>query len=89
MVQAATHVEPTDTNNPKTEIQGVFVVRNRKVEFVPVQTGISGTNDTEVSSGLKEGDEVVTGPYKVLRTLHPGSTIKIDNSTPVLTSDAD
>lgn len=89
MVQAATHVEPTDTNNPKTEIQGVFVVHNRKVEFVPVQTGISGTNDTEVLSGLKEGDEVVTGPYKVLRTLHPGRTIKVDNSTPVLTIDTD
>lgn len=86
-VQAATPVEPPTKTDTKGEIQGVFVVKNRKVEFVPVQTGISGTNDTEVLSGLKEGDEIVTGPYKVLRTLHPGSTIKIDNSTPVLTTE--
>jgi HlyD family secretion protein len=62
-------------------------VRNRKVEFVPVKTGISGTNDTEVLSGLKEGDEIVTGPYKILRTLHPGNTIKVDNSTPVVAAE--
>lgn len=85
-VQAAMPVSPS-TADSKTEIQGVFVVKNRKVEFVPVQTGISGTNDIELLSGLKEGDEVVTGPYKILRTLHPASTVKIDNSTPVITTD--
>jgi hypothetical protein len=31
---------------------------------------------------LKEGDEIITGSYKVLRTLRPGVRIKIDNSTP-------
>ena len=30
-------------------------------------------------SGLKEGDEIVTGSYKVLRTLKPGASVKIDN----------
>jgi HlyD family secretion protein len=85
-VQAAT-AAPSNPTESKTEIQGVFVVHNRKVEFVPVQTGISGSNDTEVLSGLKEGDEIVTGPYKVLRTLHPGNTIKVDNSTPVLSTE--
>ena len=85
-VQAAMPA-PTNTTDSKTEIQGVFVVKNRKVEFVPVQTGISGSNDTEVLSGLTEGQEIVTGPYKVLRTLHPGNTIKVDNSTPVLTTE--
>ena len=49
---------------------GVFVIRNKKdAVFVPVTTGISGTTDIEVNSGLKEGDEIVTGSYKVLRTL--------------------
>lgn len=84
-VQAAMPA-PASTDS-KAEIQGVFVVKNRKVEFVPVQTGISGSNDTEVLSGLTEGQEIVTGPYKVLRTLHPGNTIKVDNSTPVLTTE--
>ncbi len=36
----------------------------------------------EVLDGVKEGDEVITGSYKVLRTLRPGSTVKIDNSVP-------
>jgi HlyD family secretion protein len=63
------------------ELQGVFVVRNKKAEFVPVETGITGTTDIEVLSGLKEGDEVVTGSYKVLRTMKPGASVKIDNAS--------
>ena len=63
-------------------MQGVFVIRNRKAIFVPVNTGISGTSDIEVLDGLKEGDEVITGSYKVLRTLRPGSSVKIDNTVP-------
>ena len=31
---------------------------------------------------LKEGDEIVTGSYKTLRTIRNGASIKIDNSTP-------
>ncbi len=70
------------SKQPDDEIQGVFVIRNRKAEFVPVETGITGTSDIEVISGLKEGDEIVTGSYKVLRTMKPGTTVKIDNSAP-------
>lgn len=77
-VQAA---EPND-KRAKEEIQGVFVIRNKKAEFVPVETGITGTTDIEVLNGLKEGDEIVTGSYKVLRTLRNGSSVKIDNSAP-------
>src|SRR5579864_6847230 len=64
------------------DMQGVFVVRNKKALFVPVTTGITGTTDIEVLDGLKEGDEVITGSYKVLRTLRPGSSVKIDNTAP-------
>ena len=64
------------------EIQGVFVIRNHKAEFVPVDTGVAGTTDIEVLNGLKEGDEIVTGSYKVLRTLRPGVNVKVDNSEP-------
>ena len=66
----------------KADIQGVFVIRNKKAEFVPVQTGVAGTTDIEVTSGLKDGDEIVTGSYKVLRTMKPGTSVKIDNSAP-------
>jgi HlyD family secretion protein len=64
------------------DVQGVFVIRNKKAEFVPVTTGITGTTDIEVVNGLREGDEVITGSYKVLRTLRSGSSVKIDNSVP-------
>ncbi len=68
--------------DPKEELQGVFVLKNKKeAVFVPVTTGISGTTDIEVSSGLKDGDEIVTGSYKVLRTLRNGANVKVDNTT--------
>ncbi|HVP53928.1 MAG TPA: efflux RND transporter periplasmic adaptor subunit [Candidatus Eisenbacteria bacterium] len=68
--------------NPKEELQGVFVLKNKKdAVFVPVTTGISGTTDIEVTNGLKEGEEIVTGSYKVLRTLRNGASVKVDNTT--------
>jgi HlyD family secretion protein len=72
----------SDANSPssKADIQGVFVVRGNKVEFVPVDTGISGVTDIEVTKGLKLGDQIVIGSYKALRSLQSGATIKIDNS---------
>jgi HlyD family secretion protein len=66
----------------KTDIQGVFVIRGKKAEFVTVQTGITGVTDIEVTTGLKDGDQIVIGSYKALRTLRPGSLIKVDNSAP-------
>ena len=66
----------------KEEIQGVFVIRDRKAEFLPVETGITGTTDIEVLKGLKDGDEIVTGSYKVLRTMRPGAGVKVDNTVP-------
>jgi len=79
-VQAA--VPQKLASNPKEEIQGVFVIHNHKAEFVPVETGIAGTTDIEVLKGLREGDEIVTGSYKILRTLRPGAGVKVDNSAP-------
>ena len=73
---------PAEPSKQKEEIQGVFVIRAKKAEFVPVETGIAGTTDIEVMNGLKDGDEIVTGSYKTLRTLKPGTTVKIDNSAP-------
>jgi HlyD family secretion protein len=79
-VQAA--APQKDLAKEKQEIQGVFILRNKKAEFIPVDTGIAGTTDIEVINGLKDGDEIVTGSYKVLRTLRPGSSVKIDNAAP-------
>ena len=71
---------PDELAAEKKEIQGVFVIRGNKAVFVPVKTGITGTTDIEVTDGLKDGDQIVTGSYKILRTLKAGATVKIDNS---------
>jgi len=70
------------------EQQGVFVVAKdghgkMRAKFVPVTTGITGATDIEVLSGLNEGTEVVTGPYKTLRGLKNGSLVKKDTAKPV------
>ena len=74
--------EVASKTKKEDDLQGVFVIRSKKALFVPVTTGITGSSDIEVLDGLKEGDEVITGSYKVLRSLRPGSGVKIDNSIP-------
>jgi HlyD family secretion protein len=68
-------------------VQGVYILAQDdgrlRVRFVPVNTGITGTTDIEVLSGLKAGDEIVTGHYKILRTLKSGIAVKRDNSVVV------
>ena len=81
-VQAAAKVDPVAEKAKKEELQGVFLVRNGKAEFQKVGTGITGATDIEVVSGLKEGDQIVTGTYKVIRTLRNAAKVKIDNKTP-------
>ena len=81
---ATTLVKPTLT-------QGVYVLitdkKQLRVNFVPVTTGITGATDIEVLSGLKAGDEIVTGRYKILRALKSGTTVKRDNSVEPITQD--
>ena len=71
---------PGDPN--KDEIQGVFVVNGKKAFFRPVETGITGVTNIEVTKGLQVGDEIVVGSYKALRTLKPEASVKVDNSVP-------
>jgi HlyD family secretion protein len=80
-VQAAT-IAPND-KSLKEEVQGVFVVNNGKAEFRKVETGITGATDIEVLSGLKDGDQIITGSYKVIRTIRNDSPVKVDNRIPV------
>ena len=78
-------VDPVAEKARKEEIQGVFVVSGEKAEFRKVETGITGSTDIEVLSGLKEGDQIITGSYKVIRTLRNDAKIKVDNKAPVKT----
>jgi HlyD family secretion protein len=68
-------------------VQGVYIVQKdphgkQRAKFVPVTTGITGATDIEVLSGLKDGDEIVIGPYKTLRTLKDGALLKRDTEKP-------
>jgi HlyD family secretion protein len=84
---AAKPVDVNSTDAKKDDVQGVFVIRNGKALFVAVQTGISGITDIEITTGLQKGDEIVTGSYKALRTLRPDTSVKIDNTTPVVSTE--
>jgi HlyD family secretion protein len=81
VVNAASN--PAAEKAAKEEIQGVFVINGEKAEFRKVETGITGATDIEVLKGLHEGDQIVTGSYKVIRTLANNAKVKVDNKPPV------
>ena len=80
--QAAVKPDPAAEKAKKEEIQGVFVINGQKAEFRKVDTGITGATDIEVLSGLKEGDQIITGTYQVIRTIKNDATVKVDNKPP-------
>jgi len=64
------------------EVSGVFLVKNDVATFVPVHSGIASETMIEISGEAKEGDMVVTGPYKALRELKPGAKVKRETAGP-------
>ena len=83
--EAAKDLTPAQEKERKKELQGVFVVKGEQATFVKVETGITGATDIEVLSGVSAGDEIITGSYKVIRTLKNGAKVKVDNKAPVKT----
>lgn len=59
------------------EQEGVFVIQNGVARFRPVVTGIIGTTEIEIVAGLENDEEIVTGPYRTLRTLEDESPVRI------------
>ncbi len=55
-------------------------MRTGHAAFVPVKTGIAGEKFFEVLDGLKEGDEVITGPFASVRTIKEGDAVKISTA---------
>lgn len=57
----------------------VFVLqKDNKVKKVKVKTGIQDLTNIEIVEGLKEGDEVVTGPYTIVsKTLKDGTLVTV------------
>jgi HlyD family secretion protein len=61
------------------ERDGVFVVDAGVAHFRPVKAGIMGDTDVELLEGLKDGEQIVSGTYKTLRTLKDGARIKVED----------
>jgi len=62
----------------RKETEGVFTVRDGNVVFEPVKTGIAGERYFEVLSGVRGGDQVVTGPFDSVRQIADGSPVKVN-----------
>jgi len=71
-------VEGTSEENPDDlqDVEGAFVLRDGAAQFVAIEIGIAGERHFEVLSGIEEGDEVVTGPFDVIRSLTSGDRIE-------------
>jgi len=74
-IASASELKPGQT---RKETEGVFVVRNGQAEFVPITLGISGDKYFEVLTGLKPGDDVITGPYNSVRGLADQDAVKVE-----------
>jgi HlyD family secretion protein len=75
-VAAAAELKPGQT---RKEVEGVFLVRDARAEFLPIKMGIAGDKYFEVLGGLTSGDQVITGPYNSVRTMADGDSVKVDN----------
>jgi HlyD family secretion protein len=85
--QFGTKVEPAVSASTNTEllpgqrreeVEGVFLIRDNKAEFIPVKLGVAGERYFEVVGGLKEGDRVITGPFDSVRNLFDGDAVIIN-----------
>jgi HlyD family secretion protein len=76
-VASAQELKPGQT---RKETEGIFLVRDTHVEFVPIKMGIAGDKYFEVTSGVKPGDQVVIGPFNSVRGMADGDLVKVDNA---------
>ena len=67
--------EKNEAGKLKTE-QGVYALRDGKVVFASIKTGITGELMVEAVSGVPAGEEIVTGPFKALREIKDGDRVK-------------
>lgn len=63
----------------REEVTGVFVIKEGIANFRPVETGITGATDIEITKGLDPSELIMVGPYQSIRNLRPGSKVNIDN----------
>ncbi|MFQ5777392.1 MAG: efflux RND transporter periplasmic adaptor subunit [Terriglobia bacterium] len=76
--EAASLTASPESEEDKEELQGVFVIEEGQAHFREVKTGITGVTDIEVIEGLKEGEQIVTGSYRVLRELRHLARVRVE-----------
>ncbi|MEO6981878.1 MAG: efflux RND transporter periplasmic adaptor subunit [Edaphobacter sp.] len=88
---SASAAPPAGPTSKPQLVQGVYLLKEEhkklRAIFVPVTTGVTGATDIQVLSGLKNGDEIVTGRYQILRNLKSGTAVKRDNSPDTTAAD--
>ncbi len=62
------------------ELEGVFRIVDGVAKFVPVKTGVADQQNIEIVSGLAVDEEIVSGSYKILRTLEDGAKVKVEST---------
>jgi len=76
-VQAVLYDEDTDEENEgEAEQTYVFVMQDGKAVRKNVEVGISSDSDQEIIAGLKQGELVISGPFRVLRHLNDGEQVE-------------
>jgi HlyD family secretion protein len=64
-----------DDSTPKRKY--VFLVKDGKAAMTEVRTGISDTTHVAIVSGIKSGDQIVTGPFRTLKKLKNGEKVLV------------
>jgi hypothetical protein len=73
----STNVAKADKKAPKP-IEVVFLKDGERAKMVPVKLGISDNDYWEITDGLQEGQEVVSGGYRaIMRDLEDQKKVKI------------
>ena len=56
--------------------EGVFTVVDGTVTFTPIKLGIAGQEYFEILAGIDVGDDLVAGPYQMIRQLQDGDLVR-------------
>jgi len=67
----------TETTGKKQE-EGVFVIKDDRAQFRPIEKGIMGELNIEIVSGLEQGEDIAVGPYSALRQLKDDMLVKAE-----------
>jgi HlyD family secretion protein len=71
-------VEFREGDSSRHEVKAVFTIAEGKAVRREVKTGVHDELWVEVKEGLEEGEEVIVGPYRVLRQLKGGDLVKVE-----------